>query len=130
MLWFGLLSLRVESRWALTAFQLALLALAAALIVRRRFSIRPHPVALLLAAAALWGVFQIALGISVDPHRTLESALGWIVNCAAFSIALAVTGDSLHRRRFLTAQLVFALATERRRRDRTAHHLPVGTVRL
>jgi O-antigen ligase len=100
----------VEGRWALTAFQLALLALAATLIVRRRFSIHPHPVALLLAAAALWGVFQIALGSSVDPHRTLEAALGWIVNCAAFSIALAVTGESLDRKRFLTAQLVFALA--------------------
>ncbi len=110
VLWLGLLSLRVESRWALTAFQIALLALAAALIVRGRFSIRPHPVALLLAAAALWGLFQIALVTSVDAHRTLESALGWIVNCAAFSIALALTGDSLDRRRFLTAQLVFALA--------------------
>jgi O-antigen ligase len=31
------------------------------------------------------------------------------VNCASFSIALALTRDSLHRRRFLTAQLVFAL---------------------
>jgi O-antigen ligase len=110
VLWSGLLTLRVEGRWALTAFQLALLALAAALIVRRRFSIHPHPVAILLAAAALWGVFQTALGISVDAHRTLEAALGWIVNCAAFSIALAVTGDSLDRRRFLTAQLFFALA--------------------
>jgi O-antigen ligase len=109
VLWFGLLSLRVESRWALTAFQLALLALAAFLIVRRRFAIRPHPVALLLAAASLWGVFQGALRVSVDPHRTLEAALGWTVNCAAFSIALAVTGDSLDRRRFLTAQLLFAL---------------------
>jgi O-antigen ligase len=109
ILWFGLLSLRVESRWALTVFQLALFALAGAWIVRRRFSIRPHPVALLLSAAALWGVFQVTLGISVDPHRTLESALAWTVNCTAFSVALAVTGDSLQRKRFLTAQLVFAL---------------------
>lgn len=110
VLWLGLLSLRVESRWALAAFELALFALAAALIVRRRFAIHPHPVALLLAAAALWGVLQVALGISVDPHRTLESALGWTVNCAAFSIALAVTRHSPQRRRFLTAQLAFAVA--------------------
>ncbi len=109
VLWFGLLSLRVESRWALTAFELALLTLAAAFILGRRFSIHPHPIGLLLAAAALWGVLQIALGISVDAHRTLAASLGWVVNCAAFSIALAVTGDSLHRRRFLTAQVVFSL---------------------
>jgi O-antigen ligase len=101
---FGLLAMRVESRWALTGFELALFALAVAMIVQRRFTIRPHPIALLLAAAAVWGVLQVALGISVDPHRTLEASLGWTVNCAAFSLALVLTN-----RRFLTLQLLFAL---------------------
>jgi len=104
LLWFGLLTMRAESRWALTVFELALFALAALLVVQRRFAIRPHPVALLLAAAALWGVLQVALGISVDPQPTLQASLGWTVNCAAFSLALVLTN-----RRFLTAQLVFAL---------------------
>lgn len=104
LLWFGLLTMRVESRWALTAFELALLALAAVLISQRRFAIRPHPIALLLAAAAVWGVLQVTLGVSVDPQRTLQASLGWTVNCAAFSLALALTN-----RRFLTAQLLFAL---------------------
>jgi O-antigen ligase len=104
LLWFGLLTMRAESRWALTVFELALFGLAALLVVQRRFAIRPHPVALLLAAAALWGVLQVALGISVDPQPTLQASLGWTVNCAAFSLALVLTN-----RRFLTAQLVFAL---------------------
>jgi O-antigen ligase len=104
LLWFGLLTMRAESRWALTVFELALFALAALLVVQRRFAIRPHPVALLLAAAALWGVLQVALGISVDPQPTLQASLGWTVNCAAFSLALVLTN-----RRFLAAQLVFAL---------------------
>ena len=104
ILWFGLLTMRVEGRWALTAYELALFGLAAAMIALRRLAIRPHPVALLLTAAASWGLLQVALGISVDPHRTLEASLGWIVNAAAFSIALAVAN-----RRFLTAQLIFAL---------------------
>jgi O-antigen ligase len=104
LLWCGLLSMRVESRWALTAFELALFALAAGLILRRRFSISLHPVALVLGAAALWGVIQVALGLSVDPHRTLQASLVWTVNGAAFSLALAVAN-----RRFLTAQLIFAL---------------------
>jgi O-antigen ligase len=104
LLWFGLLSMRVESRWALTAFELALFALAGWVILRRRFSIGLHPIALVLVAAAMWGVIQVALGISVDPHRTLQASLGWTVNGAAFSLALAIAN-----RRFLTAQLIFAL---------------------
>src|SRR5579863_2993593 len=104
LLWFGLLAMRVESRWALTGFELALFARAVAMIVQRRFAIRPHPIALLLAAAALWGLLQVALGISVDPQRTLVASLGWTVNCAVFSLALVLTN-----KRFLTAQLIFAL---------------------
>jgi len=109
ILWFGILTLRVPERWALTAFELALFALAAALILERRFAIHFHPIAVLLAAPALWGLFEIALGSSIDRQRTLEAALHWIANCAAFSLALALTLQRTRRRRFLTAQLVFAL---------------------
>jgi O-antigen ligase len=49
------------------------------------------------------------LGISIDPQRSLEAALQWTLNCAAFSLALALTGDRVLRRRFLTAQALFAL---------------------
>ena len=104
ILWFGLLTLRVDARWALTVFECALLALAAALIVMRRFAIVLHPVAILLSAAALWSLAQAALGVSVDAQRSFEAALGWTVNAAAFSVALAST-----RERFLKAQLFFAL---------------------
>ncbi len=97
-------------RWWLTAFELALFPLAAALILRRRLAIRPHPIAILLAIAALWALIQFWLNISVDPQRTLKSALGWTVNCAAFSVTLAVCARDEIRRRFLTAQVLFALA--------------------
>ncbi len=112
ILWFGILSLRAAEsvRSMLTAFELALMALAAALILRRRLAIRPHPIAILLAIAALWALLQVRLGISVDPERTLQAALGWTVNCAAFSVTLAVCRREDIRRRFLTAQALFALA--------------------
>src|SRR6202050_3171020 len=111
-LWFGILTLRAAEsiRWLLSAFDLALFALAAASILRRRLTIRLHPIAMLLAIAALWALTQVWLGISVDPQRTLEAALGWTVNCAAFSVTLAVCRRDEIRRRFLTAQVVFALA--------------------
>jgi O-antigen ligase len=112
ILWYGITSLlAAESvRWLLTAFELALFALAAGLILRRRLATRPHPIAILLAVAALWALIQVWLGISVDPQRTLQSALAWTVNCAAFSITLAVCKRDDIRRRFLTAQVLFALA--------------------
>ncbi len=112
ILWFGILSLREAEniRWLLTAFELALFVLAAAAILRRRLALRPHPIAVLLAAAALWALLQVWLGVSVDPQRTLQAALGWTVNCAAFSVTLAICKRDGVRRRFLTAQVVFALA--------------------
>jgi O-antigen ligase len=109
ILWFGILTLAIPARWALTAFELALFALAAALILLRRFAIGFHPVAVLLAGAALWGLLQIALGSSVDPQRTLEASLHWVTHCTAFCLALVLTRDRGRHRQFLTAQLIFAL---------------------
>jgi O-antigen ligase len=112
VLWFGLLTLRAAEavRWWLTGFDLALLGLAAACLLRRRMALQFHPIAMVLASAALWGAAQVWLGISVDPQRTLESSLGWMVDCVAFSLALALCGSERIRERFLTAQVLFALA--------------------
>src|SRR5712691_2170021 len=101
--------MRVPSRWPITGFELGVFALAVVLVVRRRFAIRFHPVSLALAAGALWALLQVGLGVSIDPQRSLEASLQWTLNCAAFSLALALTGDRGLRRRFLTAQLLFAL---------------------
>jgi O-antigen ligase len=112
VLWFGIVTLHAAEsiRWLLTAFELALFALAAAVILRRRLTIHPHPIAMLLGIAALWAIVQVWTGISVDPQRTLEAALGWTVNCVAFSVTLAICRLDANRRRFLTAQVLFALA--------------------
>jgi O-antigen ligase len=109
LLWYGILTMRVPSRWPITGFESTLFALAAALIVRRRFAIHFHPVSLALAVGALWALLQVGLGISIDPQRSLEASLQWTLNCASFSLALALTGDRILRRRFLTAHLLFAL---------------------
>jgi O-antigen ligase len=108
-LWAGILTMRVESRWALTAFETALFTLAAVSIVRQRLMLRVHPIGGLLAAVALWGLAQVACGISVDAQRTLEASLHWAANCAAFCLALWLARDRTVRQKFLTAQLIFAL---------------------
>jgi O-antigen ligase len=111
ILWFGILTLRVPGRWALTVFELSLFALSIVAITRRRGEIRFHPIGLLLAVAAGWGLVQTAFATTVEVQHTLESLLHWTANCAAFSVALALTSDRARvRQRFLTAQLVFALA--------------------
>ena len=55
ILWAGILAMRVESRWALTAFEVALFTLAAVMIVRQRFALRIHPIGAMLAAIACGG---------------------------------------------------------------------------
>lgn len=111
ILWFGLLTLRAAdaARWWLTAFDLALWALAGWVLVRRRFELGIRPIAAVLGGVAVWGLVQVALGISVDPQRTLESSLAWLADGAAFSLALTLCRRDPIRQRFLTAQALFAL---------------------
>ena len=112
ILWFGLLTLRAAEsvHWWLAGFDLAMMALAGAMVLRRRLQIALQPIGVLLALAAGWGLTQAWLRISVDPQRTLESALVWAINCAAFCIALAACRNEVVRRRFLHAQVLFGLA--------------------
>ncbi len=109
LLWAGILTMRVESRWALTAFESALFTLAAVAMVRQRLALRIHPIGAVLAAVALWGLMQVAAGITVDAQKTLEASLHWAANATAFCIALHLAKERGRRQKFLTAQLAFSL---------------------
>jgi len=111
VLFFGIATQWVETRWALTIFQLALLALAAASAVKRLrsgFPIGHHLVGLLLAGTAAWGFIQVAFGQSVYHLRTFETTLDWTVNLVAFSLALELGRRPKERERFLESAVVFA----------------------
>jgi hypothetical protein len=150
ILCFGILTMWVSARWALSAFEVSLFALASVLIVRRVFvpkkgtdhsvptcqlvqtskgpivdravcplfqqgtpSTRIPAVALLLAAAAAWGVVQVLSHRSVYELKTWESVLGWTVNLVGFSLAFDYTHGAArlqHRERFLRLILMFAFA--------------------
>ena len=101
--------MRIEPRWALTAYETALFTLAAVGIVRQKFAIRLHPIGVILVLVVLWGLMQVAAGITVDAQRTLEASLHWAANCAAFCLGLRLAGERVNRQKFLTAQLIFAL---------------------
>jgi len=107
----GILTMWVPARLPLSAFQVAIFALAAVRLtacLRSRRDFQMHPMALALGAAALWGVLQYAAGWTVDPARTVEEVLNWVTNSAAFILALEVASEPRRRERFLSALLIFS----------------------
>ncbi len=103
---FGILTLWVPARWALSIFQVALFALAAVRIIQRRALTLPLP-GLLIAAAAAWGALQVAAGWSVDRVTTLDAALNWVTNLAAFALAADLYRNRDQRDHFLRSVLIF-----------------------
>ena len=109
-LFFGILSMWVPARWALSAFQIAVFALAAARIVaraRKGKNLAIRPTAVLLGTAVVWGLLQASAGWTVDRYKTLNEVLNWTTNLAVFTLALEVSEDSRSRERFLNAVLWF-----------------------
>jgi len=109
ILWFGLLTMWIPSGWAIAAFDISLFGLSAVAMLARRLRLSVHPVAILTAAAACWGLVQLAFGTSVDPHRTEVAIVNWTANAAAFSMGLVACAARPRRQTFLTAQLLFAV---------------------
>jgi O-antigen ligase len=107
ILFAGILTMWIPDRWALSLFQLSLFAFAGFRLIATR-SIGWHPVALLLASVALWGLIQLVTRRTIYEFRTLESILDWIANLAAFSLALELNRGLTQRKRFLDAILIFA----------------------
>jgi O-antigen ligase len=106
ILGFGILTLWVPARWALSFFQVALFILAAVRIVQRRSLTLPFP-GWMIAAAAAWGVLQVAAGWSVDSVTTLDAVLSWLTDLAAFLLAADLYRNRGRRERFLRSALIF-----------------------
>jgi O-antigen ligase len=106
ILCFGILTLWVPARWALSVFQVALFALAAGRIVQRR-SLGLAFVGCLLAVAAGWGLLQVAAHWSVDRTTSLDASLNWVTNLTALALAADFYRNAQRRDRFLRAALIF-----------------------
>jgi len=113
ILFLGILSMWVPARWALSAFQIAVFALAAVRLVERSRDGRPltfHPIAVLLGVAVAWGLLQASAGWTVDRFKTLNEVLNWTTNLAVFALALELGRDQRRRERFLSTVLWFGTA--------------------
>lgn len=102
ILFFGILTQWVPARWPVTAFQLALFALALYEIIRRKGAISLNPIGALLAAAAGWGILQIATHHTVYEVKTVDAVILWVTNLTAFALARQA------RAKILQAILIFA----------------------
>lgn len=117
ILFLGILTMWIPARWALSAFQVAIFALAAfrlmpGIVSQRRPDqtlrrLIPHPVGALLGAAAAWGLLQLALDRSVYRLATWEAILIWTTNLAAFLLAFDAGAIRRQRERLLQAILIF-----------------------
>ena len=113
VLFAGILIMWIPARWPVSAFQLAVFALATARLFQRARhgkTLGIHPTGALLACAVIWGLLQVLAGWSVDPFKTLSETLNWITNLAVFGLALELGADSRESEKFLTGLLWFGLA--------------------
>jgi len=109
ILFLGILTMWVPARWALSAFQIAVFALAVVRIVQRK-SLAIHPTAVLLGMAVVWGLVQASAGWTVDRFKTLNEVLNWTTNLAVFGLGLELGAHERSRERFLSALLWFGTA--------------------
>ena len=107
ILGFGILTLWVPDRWALSAYQVALFVTAAVRIGQRRSLTLPFA-GWMIAGVAAWGALQVAAGWSVDRVTTLDAALNWVTNLAAFTLAADLYRNRDRRELFLRSTLIFA----------------------
>lgn len=106
----GILTMWAPSRWALSAFQVLILGVAAARVAGRLRSCRRivlDPAATALGFVGLWGAAQLLAGWTVNPFRTGEEIVHWAVVLSAFAVILEDAKDARLRRNLLTITVVF-----------------------
>jgi O-antigen ligase len=109
IVFFGILTLWVQQRWALAAYQAGILGIAlcwALRMVARPFPIRWSWSVLLLAGPSVCGLVQLATGHTAYRWDTWNSVLVWTVNWALFSVSLQ--GGAESGRWFRNAVLYFS----------------------
>ena len=105
-LWFAVLTIWVDERWAWSLFQIGIFALAGARILTRH-AVRLDRAAVPLAAAAAWPMLQLALGTSVSPGETSIAALDWFTFLVVFVLACDTCRSPERRRWLLSVSALF-----------------------
>ncbi|HTM52140.1 MAG TPA: O-antigen ligase family protein [Bryobacteraceae bacterium] len=113
LLFAGILTLWVPSRWAVSLYQAAAFSLGIAWAARyatRPYRLRSSLLIVPLALVVLWGFAQLVLGQTVYAWETRNEVLKWITNLVLFVVALQVYAEPAPRDRFLRHVLYFGAA--------------------
>lgn len=112
LLFFGILTLWVQERWAVSAFEVGMFALAICSIAAfaPHSSLRRHPVFLALAGTVSWGLLQLATHQTVYRWSTWDAVLHWLAALVVFSLAFQYLAKAGARKTFLQAVLIFSFA--------------------
>jgi O-antigen ligase len=108
LLFYGVLTLWVAERWAWSAFQVGIFALAAYCIWTSARLIIP-PALVLLGVAALWPLIQIALNTTSSRGATLEAAFDWFTFVVIFGVGSDILRQPPQRRWFLQRIVLFGM---------------------
>ncbi len=101
LLFYGILTLWVQERWAWSLFQAGMFALAAWRGYRLSLAAIP------LAAATLWSLLQLTFGTTVSRGSTFDAALDWFTFLVVFAIGSEVLADARVRQQFLRMAALF-----------------------
>jgi hypothetical protein len=107
LLWFGIATIWVEGRWAVSALGVGTFLLSAVTVLRNRWKVIPHWTVGCLATVAAWGMVQIALRWTVAPAQTEWAILYWMA-AACFAALGTLIRDREH---FLNGLLWFGAVT-------------------
>jgi len=107
LLAFAVSTLWIEARWAWSAFQLGMIALAMWRLTEPRPFVPSYAMAL-LAVAAAWPWLQLALGTTLSRGETWCAALDWITFLLVFAMSQEILEPAI-RRRFLSGLSVSGL---------------------
>jgi O-antigen ligase len=110
---FGILTLWVPERWALSAYQAGVFGVGlfwAVGMAVRPFPLRWRYALIFLAGPAVCGLIQLATGHTVYRAETWNWVLNWSVNWLLFCLALQFANNAELGRRFLNAVMYFGFA--------------------
>jgi hypothetical protein len=102
LLWFGVATIWVEGRWAVSLLEAGALALTSVALLRRPF-MRGHWGLWILVSIAAWGVVQLGLGWTQAPAQTELAVLYWLSASCFFGLGTLIED----RKYFLNGLLWF-----------------------
>ena len=102
LLWFGVATIWVEGRWAVSVLEAGTFLLTAVTVLRNRSRAIPHWTVVCLASVAAWGLAQIALRWTVAPAQTEWAILYWLA-----AAGLAALGALIRDREYFLNGLLW-----------------------